>query len=326
MGNGQYMKPETQTEKTYSGTRVFCTHKHIKSEWSREEGDGKLSVLWCRDCGLGRLKPFPTAEELTRLYSRHPVYGLGFRNESHGGFPTRIKRLSELFPQRGRLLDVGSGLGYFLKIAQDDGWDVDGIEPRSAAVKYCYNNFGIKVHKGFLEDFEKKPGTYQVITLWDVLEHVYDPLQFLERSIELLAPGGILVVAIPNASGWPARIFKGRWRYVMPVHLYYFKMPYIDHFLSSYNMRLERADHTVKIHSLIQGVMSLLPFKVSQDRVFRIGIKDNGRQAGSDQSTQSAAAKTSPLQWARKLAFRFNMLSLPVGIGDMVDLYCRKGR
>lgn len=320
------MKTETQPEQFYSELRILCAHKHIKSEWSRKEGDGKISVLWCRDCGLGRVKPFPTQEELTRRYSRNPVYGLSYRNESHGGFPTRIKRLSTLFPQRGRVLDVGSGLGYFLKIARDDGWQVDGIEPRSAAVKFCYRNFGIEVHEGFLEDFVKKTGVYHAITLWDVLEHVFDPIRFLERCLELLIPGGILVIAIPNASGWPARIFRGRWRYVMPAHLYYFKMPFISQLLSSYNMHLERADHTVKIHSLVQGLISLLPFKVNQDRVFNIGIRENGRPTGQRKKAEGAATKAGPMQIARELAFKFNMMSLPAGIGDMVDLYYRKGR
>ena len=303
-----------------------CGCKSIRGEWSYKGGDREISVLWCKNCDLGRLNPFPTIEELKQLYSRKPIYGLNYRNESHGGFPIRVKRLSELISQRGRLLDIGSGLGYFLKIAQDDGWEVEGVEPRSEAVKYCYENFGIKAHEGFLENFESKPGIYDVITLWDVLEHVSDHIRFIERSIDLLAPGGILVLAIPNASGWPARMFKGRWRYVMPAHLHYFKMPYITHMLSDKNMYVKRADHTVKVHSLIQGLISLLPFKVNEDRVFNIGIKNDDKQGNPVKNSVGYRPKVSPLNKARKLAFKFNMIPLPGGIGDMVDLYCRKGR
>jgi len=228
-------------------------------------------------------------------------------------------------PQRGRLLDIGSGLGYFLKIAKEDGWLVEGIEPSSAAVRYCYDTFAIRVHEGFLEDFYGLSGVYDVVTLWDVLEHVYDHIQFLERSIDLLAPGGILVLAIPNASGWPARLFRGRWRYVMPTHRHYFKMPYITKVLAEKKMDIERADHTLKIHSLIQGVLSFLPFKVNRGRVFKIGMK----AVRSDNIPVTALDKKRPqeslLTKVRRIAFKFNMMALPGGIGDMVDLYCRKG-
>ncbi len=320
------MKVKPLSERLNRFSCLPCGSKSIEAEWLYKGGDGNMSVVWCRNCGLGSLNPFPTMEEYAQRYSRQPVYGISYRNESHGGFPVRIKRLSRLMPQRGRLLDVGSGLGYFLKIAEDDGWKVEGIEPSSDAVKYCFENFGIRAYEGFLENFEGPPGVYDVITLWDVLEHVSDHIRFLERSIDLLSPGGILVLAIPNASGWPARMFKGRWRYVMPTHLHYFKMPYITQILSDKKMFIERADHTIKIHSLVQGFISLLPFKVNQGQVFKIGIKDDDQPGDLAQNTVRRRLKEGPLKLARKLAFKLNMIALPGGIGDMVDLYCRKGQ
>ena len=323
------MKNKILSEQFHSFFCSSCGCNSSKDEWSYKGGDRKFSVLWCKNCGLGRLNPFPNIEELNRLYSRQPVYGLNYRNESHGGFPIRVKRLSELIPQRGRLLDIGSGLGYFLKIAQDDGWEVEGVEPRPEAVKYCYENFGIKVHEGFLENFESKPGIYDVITLWDVLEHVSDHIQFVERCIDLLAPGGILVLAIPNASGWPARIFKERWRYVMPTHLNYFTMRYIEQILSKRNIVIERADHTIKIHSLVQGLVSRLPLEVNTERIFRIGSIDNNKQAYQERNTATTMLplrKKNVLNNVRKIVFKLNMIPLPWGKGDMVDLYCRKSR
>ena len=321
------MKNKIPSEQIHSFFCSSCGCKSFKDEWSYKGGDREISVLWCKNCGLGRMNPFPTIEEIKQLYSRKPVYELNYRNESHGGFPIRVKRLSELIPQRGRLLDIGSGLGYFLKIAQDDGWEVEGIEPRPEAVKYCFENFGIKAHEGFLENFESKPGKYDVITLWDVLEHVSDHIRFIERSIELLAPGGILVLAIPNASGWPACIFKGRWRYVMSTHLNYFSMSYIRRILVERNVHIERADHTIKIHSLIQGIISWMPFNVDYARLFRIGIYDGRNltnKSGNTKKSVSSNQKSNPWKFIRKFAYKANMIPLPWGIGDMVDLYCRK--
>jgi|GEM_PF-2669848 len=286
-----------------------------------------LAVLWCRSCGFGWRDPFPTHQELRRLYSDQPVYGLNYRNESQGGFPLRLKRLSRLMPRRGRLLDIGSGLGYFLNTARNDGWEVEGLEPRSDAVRFCYEQFGIRVREGFLENMECRSGVYDVVTLWDVFEHVSDHIRFLEQCIDLLVPGGILVLAIPNASGWPARIFRERWRYIMATHLNYFTMRYIEQLLSARHMTIERADHTIKVHSLVQGVVSWLPFDVPLNRIFRIGSIPEGKHTDRNISGDPVTAPPrmrGPLHRTRKMAFKLNMVPLPWGIGDMVDLYCRK--
>ncbi len=112
----------------------------------------------------------------------------------------------------------------------------------------------------------------------------------------------------------------------MPSHLNYFKIPYIKQLLTNRKMVVERADHTLKVHSLMQGLISLLPFKVNQGRVFKIGIKDDNKQDNPVKNSVKYRPKEGPLKIARKLAFKFNMIPLPGGIGDMVDLYCRKGR
>jgi 2-polyprenyl-3-methyl-5-hydroxy-6-metoxy-1,4-benzoquinol methylase len=317
MGAKRYEKPD-----------VFYCHscggKRTNDVWPSADANN-ISVRWCNNCGLGKLNPFPTMETLSQIYAHQPVYGLPFIEESQGGFSKRIKRLSKLNPQRGRLLDIGSGLGHFLQVAKSDGWQVDGVEPRPEAVKYCYEKFGINVHEGFLEDLKCSPASYDVITLWDVLEHVYDPFQFIQRCVDLLSPDGLMVLAIPNASGWPARLFKCHWRYVMPTHLHYFKMLYINRLLSKNKMQIERADHTFKVHSLVQSILSMLPFNISVNRIFQIGMDgDNNRKNKMPDKNSLKTPKKSPLKKARKIVFKLNMISYPWAIADMMDLYCRK--
>ena len=224
-------------------------------------------------------------------------------------------------------MDIGSGPGVFLKMAMDDGWDVEGVEPRLEAARFCNENFGIKVHTGDFEDYDFRFERYDVITLWDVLEHVASHDRFLNRAIDLLAPGGVLIIAIPNASGWPARLFKGHWRYTMESHINYFKMPYLEKYLSKQNVDIEKAYHTFKIHSLVQGVCSFLPFEVNMKNVFAIGNLERGTNAGPkpvDSKPKKIGNLGKFLNDLRKLAFKINMWALPFGIGDMVDLYCRK--
>ena len=321
------MNHQSKSQKLPELSCPSCGRHHIKDRWPYHKEVEKRFVIWCGSCGFGWQKPFPSAQELTQLYSNQPVYGLHHVSESQGGFPIRLKRISDLISKRGRLLDIGSGIGHFLKIARDDGWQVEGIEPRPEAVKYCYETFGIKVHQGFLENFVCQSEFYDVITLWDVLEHVSDHIQFLEKCIQLLAPGGILVIAIPNASGWPARVFKGSWRYVMSTHLNYFTTGYVNRLLSTRNLTIERVDHTVKLHSLVQGLISRLPVKLETQKIFNLGRENKNRGTHQDKNTEQTKAlltEMNPIRTIRKIAFKLNMMRLPWGIGDMVDLYCRK--
>ena len=152
------------------------------------------------------------------------------------------------------------------------------LNQEKKAAKFCHEYFGIKTKIGFLEDFAGDPIKYDIITCWDVLEHVSDHIQFFDQCIKLLAPGSIFAFSIPNASGLLAQIFKGRWRYVMPVHLNYFTMEYIEKFLSLRNLQLVHADHTFKIHSLIQGLISFIPLKINISNLFKIGVRRNVQQ------------------------------------------------
>ena len=73
-----------------------------------------------------------------------------------------------------------------------------------------------------LEDISLNSELFDAVTIWDVWEHVHMPLDFIDRCISFLAPHGLLALSIPNASGYPATLFKGNWRYVMFTHLNYF--------------------------------------------------------------------------------------------------------
>ena len=232
-------------------------------------------------------------------------------------------------PDRGRLIDIGSGLGHFLNMAKNDGWEVSGVEPQQSAANYCFENFGIRPFSGTIESLDLKKKSFDVLTLWDVLEHVYDPLTFLNKCINLLAPGGILVIALPNASGWPAKIFKNRWRYVMFTHLSYFTRPYIKRILQEYCMTVEAESHTLKVQSLLQGTLHWLPMDLDTEYVLRMGRvgsieKERQEQARSQTLVENVKLISEALKKIRKLALAFNLTPMPFPTGDLMDLYCRK--
>jgi SAM-dependent methyltransferase len=108
------------------------------------------------------------------------------------------------------LLDVGCATGVFLA-AGSGQWDTCGIEPSGAAVRYARTHFGLRIHHGTLETADLPLHSFDVITLWDVLEHVHQPAHTLAQVRQLLRPDGIVVLRLPNRDSWDARLFGRSW-------------------------------------------------------------------------------------------------------------------
>jgi 2-polyprenyl-3-methyl-5-hydroxy-6-metoxy-1,4-benzoquinol methylase len=257
------------------------------------------------------LNPYPSDSQLKNLYEKQEVYFEDFVDETQGGFDLRIKRINKIKPEKGKVLDIGSGLGHFLYHAQRSGWEVDGIEPRIKAVDYCSKKFNIKVQNNYFEDFKNKENTkYDLITLWDVLEHVNNPFQQMERSIQLLKKDGLLIFSIPNCSGINAKIFRGNWRYTMSVHINYFTFKFISDYLEKQGLQIIRADHTIKIQSIVEGISNILPMNYDSRVLFRTGYKKPGQR------------KKGVTPFLRKIALKVNKMPMPMRFGDLVDFYC----
>ncbi len=288
-------------------------------------------ILWCGSCGFGWQHPLPTPAEIRYYYDNSPTYNLHDTGEKAIGFQRRIRRINYFASNPGQLLDIGSGLGDFLNLAVRNGWETTGIEPQASAAQVCQERFGIKPRVCVFDQIDFDPAEFDVVTIWDVWEHVHNPLEFIDRCISLLIPGGLLALSIPNASGYPARLFRGRWRYVMFTHLNYFKMAYIDNIMAQHGMHQVWADHTVKVQSMLQGIEGSLPLNLKTEQIIRMGRKADtpscpGRR--EPESSHQKKKKTNPaaiLNGIRRLVHKANLCSLPMAKGDMVDLYFRKG-
>ena len=120
------------------------------------------------------------------------------------------------------ILDIGSGTGHFIQHLKEKGWKVEGIEMDKDAREYSINEFSLNVRDNnalFKEEFEQK----DVISLWHVLEHLYNPQKYIERILELLKNDGLLVIALPNANSWDAKHYKKSWgAYDVPRHIWHF--------------------------------------------------------------------------------------------------------
>lgn len=116
------------------------------------------------------------------------------------------------------LLDIGAGTGDFLQLARTEGWKIDGVEPNPDAVlKAGEKQIELKANTAIIE------GTFSVITLWHVLEHLHNPKERLDEYHKLLNNDGVLIIAVPNFNSWDANHYKEFWAaYDVPRHLFHF--------------------------------------------------------------------------------------------------------
>jgi SAM-dependent methyltransferase len=180
-------------------------------------------LVRCRRCSLLFVNPRVASRAMLDGYAAgaDPAYVSQMPSRVRT-FARTIAHIDRLRPAKGRLLDVGTAAGAFLKAAKDDGWDVTGVEPNRWLADWGRTEYGVTIHVGSIDDVVLPPASFDVVTLWDVIEHTPDPMHVLRRAHQLLAPGGLLVVNYPDIGSWIARAMGRKWPFLSSVHLYYF--------------------------------------------------------------------------------------------------------
>jgi SAM-dependent methyltransferase len=216
--------------------------REIIIAWQTHEGPciarkSGYDILDCAMCGFRHVVPLPSPDDLERAY-RESYYGeekptfLAHAAEDQAWFELaqgdRLDSLERILgPGRRRLLDIGSGPGFFLKTANNRGWRVAGIEPSRQAAAHA-RGLGIGVTEGFFgADMAPKLGRFDAVNLTNVVEHVPDPIAILQAARDILEPGGALCVTVPNdfspfQIAAAATANTGEWWLAPPHHLNYF--------------------------------------------------------------------------------------------------------
>jgi len=181
-------------------------------------------ILRCHTCRFGFRQFRPSEESLVVLYCE--LDSKVYEKESSGRTKTakRHLRIVQRYVTQGRLLDVGCASGGFLCVAADAGWQVVGVEPAKVLcnqAKQALKGRG-DVWCCSLQEASFPPSSFDAITLWDVLEHVPEPVQFMRQCSSLLKPGGYLFVNVPDLDSIPARVLGKRWPLLLAEHLNYF--------------------------------------------------------------------------------------------------------
>jgi 2-polyprenyl-3-methyl-5-hydroxy-6-metoxy-1,4-benzoquinol methylase len=225
-----------------------CKLCETQVERPRYRLDG-FAVLACPGCGLVFTDPEPTREELRRNYTlayfqeREEYYfrnvvadPTGRREDGQiADFKQWLDRLESL-KGKGRLLDVGCGVGIFLAMAQERGWDAHGVDISEAAVQIARRRPGVKAVAGTLAEARFPDRSFDVITLLDVFEHFPDPAVELREIARVLKEDGLLLLNTPNQDALLRhiahalhRLSFGLWTYPLRklfhrYHLYYYSL------------------------------------------------------------------------------------------------------
>lgn len=187
-------------------------------------------IVRCRDCGLVRQAKRPASASLLyddAYYTSDNAKG-GYANYfldagiNRQTFGRRLRAIERRYGRRGRLLDVGAALGDFVLEAAAHGWQAEGAEISSFAVAEARRR-GAVIHEGVLESLGLAAASYDVVTLYDAIEHLFDPVATLREIRRLLVPGGLVHIVTPNVDGLQARALGRFWYHYKPgEHLYYF--------------------------------------------------------------------------------------------------------
>jgi 2-polyprenyl-3-methyl-5-hydroxy-6-metoxy-1,4-benzoquinol methylase len=256
------------------------------------------AIVKCRQCGLVYANPRKGNQEVLAKYVNveDPLYA----EERQGRVMTFGKHLRPLErfigPPAGRLLlDVGAHIGIFVDVANKAGWKAIGIEPSRWSVEIARQS-GIEMIEGTLASSDLPDNHFDVVTLWDVIEHLSDPLSELQNVFRVIKPGGWVVIHTMNIESPFARLMGRRWPWLMEMHLCYFSP-------QTLRCMLEAANFEWKMGR-------------TQGRYLRLGYLVSRFQPYAPSLTALVS----------KLVGRIGVDHLPVAInlGDLMTVYARK--
>lgn len=206
-------------------------HKISENYDDRYGYPGQFSLTSCSRCGHIFLNAAFSEEQISNLYSEYyPRSSFKLENlqphQERTGFDAWLDGAkSSAFrwiPRNIRILDIGCGFGESLGYHQARGCEVFGVEADENITRIA-ERFGYNVHVGQFDAKHYAPNSFDYVTMDQVFEHVQNPIKVLNGIAQILKPGGIAILSLPNADGWGAKLFKRKWiNWHAPYHLHFF--------------------------------------------------------------------------------------------------------
>jgi 2-polyprenyl-3-methyl-5-hydroxy-6-metoxy-1,4-benzoquinol methylase len=206
------------------------------------EGYEATHLCKCNNCGFVFAQAIPTLEDLEKHYDGYS------RNDYLS--PITIKRYNELldyfepFRKTGKIIDVGCGIGYFLIEAKKRGWEVHGTEYTDEAIEIC-EKLGINMQKGKLDPSIYPPEIFDVITSFEVLEHINNPQEEIVNFNQILRKGGLVYLTTPNWNSLLRYRLKSAYNVITyPEHLSYYTKKTITRLFGSKGFKKHKVQTT----------------------------------------------------------------------------------
>ena len=248
----------------------------------------------CKDCGFHFTNPVPENENIGKYYKSDSYVS---HSSSNKGIINKIYLLVRKYTLKKKvklvgkecigksLLDIGAGTGHFLNASKKAGFNVLGLEPDSDARKFAKENLSVELRPSI--DLHTLPDkSVDVITMWHVLEHVYDLKRDLKKITEVVKDNGVIIVAVPNMNSYDAKYYKEFWAaYDLPIHLYHFVPADIKKLFDGFGFRVDRI-LPMKFDSFY---VSMLSEKYKGGNIFKafwIGLKSNLKANNESYSSQ----------------------------------------
>jgi 2-polyprenyl-3-methyl-5-hydroxy-6-metoxy-1,4-benzoquinol methylase len=210
-----------------------------------------------------------------------------------------LRRLNEMFPQRGKLLEIGSYLGIFLDKVRAETWDVTGLEPFHTVAEYSRRTYNLNIVEKLLPEASFPKGYFDAVIMLHVIEHLPDPAEYIREIRRIVRPGGGFVVETPRFDSLMFKIMGRRERSLSNCngHIYFFTVPSLSSLLEKNGFAVERVD--------------LVGRTLTADRLFyNVGVMS--RNAAVQKAVASASS-----------ALGLSKVRLHVNVRDMQRIYCR---
>ena len=246
-----------RVSKTYTRQAVDCNLCGSNKNTPHCPENG-LGLVRCDNCNLIYVGERPEPEALYTLYEEsyfqnHDSGVVGYSDyirDEYNIRKTAQKRAKhiEKFVDPGNMLDVGCAMGFFADEMAQRGWNAAGLDVSSFAVNYIQEQFGHTGIHGSFTDVELEPEAYDLVTMFDVIEHVPDPKAYMEKAAEVLRSGGVFELATPDIGSIPAKLTGKRWigYKLSEEHIYYFSVETLKQMLDETGFEVEHVRHIGK--------------------------------------------------------------------------------
>lgn len=229
------------------------------------------AIYYCRRCRSRFVGANDVPVRLDSHYRDQPLDERYLREERgrRKSFERVLDRIGR-FQKSGKMIEVGSGPGFFLDVAVGRGWEIEGIEPSAEWARFARERFAARVHEAGFEKLNEFPaGIFDAVVALDVIEHLENPREFLRACRRALKPGGALALTTPRNDSMLAKILGRRWYAIVPDHLAYFSRQGVETAAAAAGFQITARYHFVRYFSLGYIWYRLKPY-------FFLGLSEDG--------------------------------------------------